>query len=261
MCATIANGGVRLQTHFLDKVTDYTGEEVIEEYEPVELYDAGISSDVLGVVQAGMQMVATQGTASGVLADYPVSIACKTGTAETSNDKNGTEDNLSFICYAPANDPEIAIAVMVEYGNKGSYAVNVAKDILDQYFGFYTWDEDGNKYDQSGNMVDDDGTIIKTAEELEELGLTPGGQDADKDQDDDTSSTVGEATATPSPTPTPTPDRGSDIPDAPYTGEETSSSSSSSTDQDEGETGGDEGAEAGASPDPGGLTGPYYRGG
>lgn len=261
MCATIANGGVRLQTHFLDKVTDYTGEEVIEEYEPVELYDAGISSDVLGVVQAGMQMVATQGTASGVLADYPVSIACKTGTAETSNDKNGTEANLSFVCYAPADDPEIAIAVMIEYGNKGSYAVNVAKDILDQYFGFYTWDEDGNKYDQSGNMVDDDGTIIKTAEELEELGLTPGGQDADKDQDDDTSSTAGEATATPSPTPTPTPDRGSDIPDAPYTGEETSSSSSSSTDQDEGETGGDEGAEAGASPDPGGLTGPYYRGG
>lgn len=41
MCATIANGGVRLQTHFLDKVLDYTGETVLEAYEPVELYDAG----------------------------------------------------------------------------------------------------------------------------------------------------------------------------------------------------------------------------
>ncbi len=47
MCATIANDGVRLQTHFLDKITDYTGEQVIEEYEPVELYDAGLSSAVL----------------------------------------------------------------------------------------------------------------------------------------------------------------------------------------------------------------------
>lgn len=264
MCATIANGGVRLQTHFLDKVTDYTGEEVIEEYEPVELYDAGISSDVLGVVQAGMQMVATQGTASGVLADYPVSIACKTGTAETSNDKNGTEDNLSFICYAPANDPEIAIAVMIEYGNKGTYAQNVAKDILDQYFGFYTWDEDGNKYDQSGNMVDDNGVIIKTAEELEELGLTPGGQDTDKDQDNDTSSTAGEATATPTPTPTPTPDRGSDIPDAPYTGDDSSSSSESSSQPsssgDGGDGSGDE-DENTTSSGSSGITGPYYHSG
>ena len=78
-----------------------------------------------------------------------------------------TEPNLSFICYAPANDPQIAIAVMMEYGNTGNYAKNVAKDILDQYFGFYTWDEDGNKYDQAGNQVDDDGKIIKTAEEVE----------------------------------------------------------------------------------------------
>ncbi len=101
MCATIANDGVRLQTHFLDKITDYTGEQVIEKYEPVELYDAGLSSAVLGVVQTGMQMVATEGNAGTVFANYPVSIACKTGTAETSTGKNGTEPNLSFICYAP----------------------------------------------------------------------------------------------------------------------------------------------------------------
>src|SRR5699024_10998882 len=147
-------------------------ETVLEEYEPVELYDAGLSSDVLGVVQAGMQMVATEGTASNVFANYPVSIAAKTGTAETSSvpdtDPDYTEPNLSFICYAPADDPEIAVAVMIEQGNTGNYAKNVAKDILDQYFGFYTWDEDGNKYDQEGNQVDDDGEILVPAEELQE---------------------------------------------------------------------------------------------
>ena len=261
MCATIANGGVRLQAHFLDKITDYTGQEVIKEYQPVELYDAGISSDVLGVVQNGMQMVATQGTASGVFGNYPVSIACKTGTAETSlNPKEGgTEANLSFICYAPANDPEIAIAVMIEYGNKGSYAQNVAKDILDQYFGFYTWDEDGNKYDQSGNMVDDDGTILKTAEELEEQGLTPGAKDeGDENQTDgDQGSSTSEASSTVSSTP----DRGSDIPDAPYTGTETSSSSSSSSSEENGEDGQMSGDEDASSSQPNGVSGPYYKSG
>lgn len=221
MCATIANGGVRLQTHFLDKITDYTGETVLEEYEPVELYDAGLSGDVLGVVQAGMQMVATQGTAADVFANYPVSIACKTGTAETSTpDENGnkpTEPNLSFICYAPADDPEIAVAVMIEQGNTGNYANNVAKDILDQYFGFYTWDEDGNKYDQEGNQVDDDGVIIKTAEELAEEQAAQEQQSGDASSD----SEDGDA-ASQKPSASPTPGRGNDIPDTPFTGESAS---------------------------------------
>ena len=221
MCATIANGGVRLQTHFLDKITDYTGETVLEEYEPVELYDAGLSSDVLGVVQAGMQMVATEGTASNVFANYPVSIAAKTGTAETSSvpdtDPDYTEPNLSFICYAPADDPEIAVAVMIEQGNTGNYAKNVAKDILDQYFGFYTWDEDGNKYDQEGNQVDDDGVIIKTAEELAEEQAAQEQQSGDASSDGED----GDA-ASQEPSASPTPGRGNDIPDTPFTGESAS---------------------------------------
>ena len=258
MCATIANGGVRLQTHFLDKITDYTGETVIEEYQPVELYDAGISSDVLGVVQTGMQMVATQGTAADVFANYPVSIACKTGTAETSTpDENGnkpTEPNLSFICYAPADDPQIAIAVMMEYGNSGDYARNVAKDILDQYFGYYTWDEDGNKFDQNGNQVDDDGQIVKTAEEIaEEQAQQETSSQSGESQDQDASSAV-----EPTPAPTPVPDRGSDIPDTPYTGEDSSSSSQASSGEEDSSGGETSGGESGASPAP---SGPYYSSG
>lgn len=259
MCATIATGGVRLQTHFLDKITDYTGETVLEEYEPVELYDAGLSSDVLGVVQAGMQMVATEGTASNVFAGYPVSIAAKTGTAETSNvpdtDPDYTEPNLSFICYAPADDPEIAVAVMIEQGNTGNYAKNVAKDILDQYFGFYTWDEDGNKYDQEGNQVDDDGVIIKTAEELAEEQAAQERQSGDASSD----SEDGDA-ASQEPSASPTPGRGNDIPDTPFTGESASPAPDAS-----GESSGESSQEAsGASSSeesaPGVPSGaPYYR--
>ena len=259
MCATIANGGVRLQTHFLDKITDYTGETVLEEYEPVELYDAGLSSDVLGVVQAGMQMVATEGTASNVFANYPVSIAAKTGTAETSNvpdtDPDYTEPNLSFICYAPADDPEIAVAVMIEQGNTGNYAKNVAKDILDQYFGFYTWDEDGNKYDQEGNQVDDDGVIIKTAEELAEEQAAQEQQSGDASSD----SEDGDA-ASQEPSASPTPGRGNDIPDTPFTGESASPAPDAS-----GESSGESSQEASSASSseesaPGVPSGaPYYR--
>ena len=267
MCATIANGGVRLQTHFLDKITDYTGENVIEEYEPVELYDAGLSSDVLGVVKTGMQMVATEGTASTVFGDYPVSIACKTGTAETSTGKDGTEDNLSFICYAPAEDPQIAIAVMIQYGNKGSYAQNVAKDILDQYFGYYTWDEDGNKYDPDGNQVDDDGQVIKTAEELEEerawqeqqeaaaQGQEESSQDPDASQDS-TASSDGQT----SPSPSPSSGRDSDIPDTLYTGEGSSSGDSSGDEDGSSASSQDGGASPSPQPSPSPTPiGPYYK--
>ena len=259
MCATIANGGVRLQTHFLDQITDYTGETVLEEYEPVELYDAGLSGDVLGVVQAGMQMVATEGTASNVFANYPVSIAAKTGTAETSSvpdtDPDYTEPNLSFICYAPADDPEIAVAVMIEQGNTGNYAKNVAKDILDQYFGFYTWDEDGNKYDQEGNQVDDDGVIIKTAEELAEEQAAQERQSGDASSD----SEDGDA-ASQKPSASPTPGRGNDIPDTPFTGESASpapdagSESSGESSQEESSASSSEESAPGV---PSGA--PYYR--
>ena len=249
MCATIANGGVRLQTHFLDKVLDYTGETVLEAYEPVELYDAGLSSAVLGVVQTGMQMVATEGNAGTVFANYPVSIACKTGTAETSTGKNGTEPNLSFICYAPADDPEIAIAVMMEYGNTGNYAKYVAKDILDQYFGYYTWDEEGNKFDQEGNQVDDDGEIVKTAEELaeEEPQQETGG--------DGESSQAPEDGDEAQPTPSPAPSRDDDIPDTPFTGEESSAPGDGDSSQ------APEGEEPTPSPQPesSAADSPYYR--
>ena len=267
MCATIANEGVRLQTHFLDKITDYTGEAVVKEYEPVVLYDAGISSDVLGVVQTGMQLVATQGTAANVFGDYPVAIACKTGTAETSDpslpESKQTEPNLSFICYAPANDPQIAIAVMMEYGNKGNYAKNVAKDILDQYFGYYTWDEDGNKYDQAGNQVDDDGKVIKTAEEVAEEQAqkeAAQSQTAQSSRDEGASG----AQASPTPTPSPSPDRGSDIPNTIFNGQDSTSAGdpqgSSTTGGDGGDDDGDGTGEDETSSTSGGVNGPYYRG-
>lgn len=90
---------------------------------------------------------------------------------------------------------------------------------MDQYFGFYTWDEDGNKFDQNGNQVDDSGVIIKTAEEIaEEQAQQEGASQAQQGDSDASSGTE------PASTPAPTTDRGSDIPDTPFTGESASPS-------------------------------------
>ncbi len=265
-CATIANGGKRLRTHFLSKITDYTGQETIEEYKPQEVLDAGLSPDVLDVVKQGMIGTATYGTASDVFEGYPVSVACKTGTAETSEhpELGGTEANISIICFAPAEDPEIAVAVMLEYGNKGDYAKKVAKDILDQYFGFYTWDEEGNRYDSDGNLVDDEGKVLKTKEEVD----AEKEQKEKQEQEDFLSSALGGSSQGESgassqgqgvpaePSPGPDASQGSergDIPTVPFTGE-TSSAPEGGSSPEPG-TSRPESSSSGGKPDS-----PYYSG-
>ena len=61
--------------------------------------------------------------------DYNVKVTAKTGTAE-----NAGSDHATFICYAPYDDPEVAIAVVVENGARGRYSMQIAKDLLDVYF-------------------------------------------------------------------------------------------------------------------------------
>ena len=124
--ATLANNGKRLKTHVVDKITTYSGDEVVYQYEPVEADDMGVSLDNLKKVQKAMNMAANSYEA---LSDFDIQIAGKTGTAE-----NNGSDHANFICYAPYDHPKIAIAVMVEHGGKSSVAVNAAKKILNAYF-------------------------------------------------------------------------------------------------------------------------------
>ena len=244
--ATIANNGVRMKAHFLEEVTDYSRQDLVRRYEPEVLYDAMLSPEALGVVRQAMIQTSLTGTARRVFSDYPVAVACKTGTAQTSGLKwedGGTEENISFIAYAPAEDPKIAVAVVLEHGRSGSYAMNVAKDMLDYYFGFYTWDEEGNKFDQEGNQVDDEGKIIKTKEELDKAKASPSPTPTEGPEGGDNKGT-GET----EPTPTPAPKRGSDIPDHIFTGGSVPADN----------------PEEGSSPEPAptpALDTPYYTGG
>lgn len=139
--ATIANGGKRYRPHLIRKVTDYKRENVIWENDPEnpELVEtAGVSEENLNIVKECMRQVVLSGTATN-FSSYPIPIAAKTGTAQ-----NSGSDHTTFICMAPYENPEIAIAVVVEHGASGMISKNVAKDIMDAYFFGENENEDKN---------------------------------------------------------------------------------------------------------------------
>ncbi len=129
--ATIASGGNRYRTHLIRKITDYRRENIIMENNPEapELIEtSGVSQEHLNMIKNAMRQVVLSGTATN-FNDYIVPIAAKTGTAQ-----NSGSDHTTFICFAPYENPEIAIGVVIEHGVKGMISKIVAKDIMDAYF-------------------------------------------------------------------------------------------------------------------------------
>ena len=132
--ATIANNGTRLKTHIVKEIRDYERKKILfknNSKKPEKLNTIGVSKGNLDLVQEGMRSVVTSqsGTANSVFGNYKIPVAAKTGTAE-----NSGSDHAVFICYAPFEKPEVAVAVVIENGVKGKYAMQVAKDLLDGYF-------------------------------------------------------------------------------------------------------------------------------
>ena len=132
--ATIANDGKRYKTHLVSKITDYKRQNIITQNDPNNptLVDTvSVSQENLQYVQNAMRNVveSTDGTAHSVFGNYKVKVAAKTGTAE-----NSGSDHTTFICYAPFDKPEVAVAVVIENGARGKYSMNVAKAMLDAYF-------------------------------------------------------------------------------------------------------------------------------
>lgn len=129
--STIANNGVRYKTHLVNKITDYNRKNIILENSkdnPVILEQTGIPQEIFNVVKDGMRQVVLNGTAS-MFRNYGVAIAAKTGTAQ-----NSGSDHTLFICFAPYENPQVALAVVIAHGAKGFASKGVAKDILDSYF-------------------------------------------------------------------------------------------------------------------------------
>jgi penicillin-binding protein 2 len=128
--AVIANGGTVYQPYFVQSVEDPTG-LLVQERTPVVLNQAKVSPSTLEIVREGMYQVTRppDGTAAAIFAGLPP-VAAKTGTAEVF----GKDNHALVVGYAPYHNPEIAVAVVMEYaGRGGAIAGQVVKSIFSAY--------------------------------------------------------------------------------------------------------------------------------
>lgn len=127
--STIANGGTRYRAHFINSVYDYTLSNVINGNFTEILNTTEIVGENFDIVKQGMLAVTEDGTAAATFSNYPIKVGGKTGSA-TANGKT----NAVFIAFAPYNDPEISISIIIENGGHGSSIAPMAKKIFDEYF-------------------------------------------------------------------------------------------------------------------------------
>lgn len=128
--ATIANGGTRYKVNLVKSVRSSVDGSVVKEFSPEVVEKVDMDADVLNAVKQGMKKVVDEGSAAEVFANYGIQVGGKTGTAQVGDGSN----NAVFIAYAPFDDPQIAVSVVLEHGVRGTNAAQVAKDIFDKYF-------------------------------------------------------------------------------------------------------------------------------
>ena len=146
--STIANGGTIVKPTIIKTILDSNNTEVskeeIENYTNeklgIDTSDDGIeiNPENINIAKEGMRMATSEagGTAYNIFKNFNVEVAGKTGSAEAGTDSNGNDKvNAWFVCFAPFENPEVAVVVMIENGGHGNYAAEVARDILVQYFG------------------------------------------------------------------------------------------------------------------------------
>ena len=143
----IANGGKNIDVTLIKSIIKPDGTEVskqeIDNYVKEKIgTENGVTEDInideedLEAIKKGMKGVTSEpgGTAYYTFSDFDIDIAGKTGSAQVIVD--GKEEAHGwFVCFAPYDDPEIAIVVMVEKAGSGGYTAEVAKKIMKEYFG------------------------------------------------------------------------------------------------------------------------------
>ncbi len=127
--ATLANGGKRYSLHLIKEIKSGVNSKTIFKYEPKIVEQIEISDENYKAIINGMQAVSETGTASNVFAGYPIPVGGKTGTASV---PSGTANAL-FVAVAPLDNPQIAIAIVVEHGGHGNYVAPIAKNIISYY--------------------------------------------------------------------------------------------------------------------------------
>ena len=126
--ATVANSGTCYNLTLLSKVTDSQG-NVIQEYEPEIRNTIDMPENYWNAIHSGMRQVVQNKT---YFSDLAVNVAGKTGTAEQTKSR---PSHALFVCYAPYETPEIAIATRIPFGYSSDYAAQLTRDVIKYYYG------------------------------------------------------------------------------------------------------------------------------
>lgn len=142
--SSLANGGNRVDVTLIKNIMKPDGTEVDKKelenyvnerlgYTPTEVDDLNIKEENIDAILEGMKGVTEDGgTAYSTFAGFEIEVAGKTGSAET-----GDPDKVNgwFVGFAPFDDPEISVTVLIENAGSGGFTAETARDIMAEYFG------------------------------------------------------------------------------------------------------------------------------
>ena len=128
--ATLVGGGTRYNAHLLKNVRAYDNSSLIYTYDEPPAQSLYLSDETVAAIKKGMGDLVTSGSIAASFRDCIVTAGAKTGTAQTGTDK---ADGI-FVCFAPFDDPQIAVALVIEKGEAGGALASSGAAILNAYF-------------------------------------------------------------------------------------------------------------------------------
>ena len=172
--ATLANNGTRYRTHFVKAILDTNTGEVLSETKPEVMDVIEGTGNTFELVRQGMKQVPS--TINDKISSYPVPIACKTGTPQRSETYAPGKHylNAMMVAYLPADDPQIAIGITIEYGGYGARTGDLVVDIANAYFAL----KDGSLAQQAEEEKEAE-QAKQDASQTDAAGQTAVGQTAD----------------------------------------------------------------------------------
>ena len=130
--STVVNGGNRYAAHLLHKVRDFSTREDVLVTRPILLNSVALpEAHRLSVIEGMEKMITGSSSVSHYMRNVPVTVAGKTGTAQTGS--KSTENGL-FVCCAPSRNPEIVVVSVIERAGGGSYSAMSAGAVLEAYY-------------------------------------------------------------------------------------------------------------------------------
>lgn len=124
------NGGTRWKTHLLKEIRSGDDGRLLLAPSPEQLGSVSIAPRHLDAVKKGMLVLTESGSVSAAFQELTLSVGAKTGSVQVSCSEDA---NAVFVCFAPYDEPEIAMAIVVEKGGSGSDLGEMAAEILRCY--------------------------------------------------------------------------------------------------------------------------------